>query len=115
MAHHYVLPSRFRRSVHRALIAHTESLSASACITLMTMSPNVATTGRPQSLLFYLNRHGVGPVIANDFRGDFCAPSFRRKERIDITFSFLAGYQGPTAFDSALEEIAIRIGHTETP
>jgi len=54
-------------------------------------------------------------VIANDLGGDFCAPSFRRKEGIDIAFGFLAGHPRPMAFESGLEEVKIGVGHTDTP
>src|SRR5712691_3893083 len=76
---------------------------------------NVTTTRRRGTLRVCLNRHGVRPVIADDFGGDFCAPSFRRKEGIHIAFGFLTGHPGPAAFDSGLEESEIRISHTDAP
>ena len=84
---------------------------------MMTMAgfTDVTATRRCGTLRVYLNRHSVGPVIADDFGADFCALPFRRKERIDITFSFLAGYPGPTAFDGDLELIEIGVSHTEIP
>jgi hypothetical protein len=53
------------------------------------MFPDITTTGRRDPLLFCLNRHGVGAVIADYLGGDFCATSFSRRERMDIGCGFL--------------------------
>ena len=77
------------------------------------MFPDIATTGRRDTLGVYLNRDGVRPVIADHLSGDVCAASFSRRERMDIGFGFLTGDERPTAFESSLKEIEIGIGQRD--
>src|SRR5713101_5841112 len=81
----------------------------------MAVPPDIAATGRRDTLRVSLNRHGVCAVVPNHLGADFCAPSFRRKEGIHIASGFLARCPGPMASDSGCEEIEIGVGHRETP
>src|SRR5712691_10597327 len=54
--------------------------------------PDIATTGRRDTLRVYLYRHGVRPVIPYHLGSDFRPTSFCRRERMDIGFRFLTGY-----------------------
>src|SRR5262249_28082632 len=81
----------------------------------MTMFPNVATTSRSHPLRFYLYGYRVGAVIANNLGGDGRTTALCRKEGVHIAFGFFAGYPGPMAFESGLEEVEISVSHTYIP
>src|SRR5712691_4645993 len=81
----------------------------------MAMFANIATAGGGETVGVKLHRDGIGPMIPDDFGGDFRAGPHCGKERVDIRSGFLTGYTRPLALDRPLKLCEFCVSHTDGP